>query len=469
MSNHAARIAASLRTEHVTAKIPWSSPPYVPKPNAGVPLESVARDARYSVLFETMNSVGAEAIAFGHHADDQVETFLMRIAKGTSTLGLGGMKAVRRFGMGGVVDGKMGWFGHLGMKRWIVRPLLSVSKDRILATCEANKLEYVTDSTNFQPQLTLRNTIRHALSKRRIDSEQYTPFHCDLKKMTDHAKTLGIPLDVSAGMEPLRGLVDHYAQAVATIQNQAQNHLTSCIRQSPPSSIVLSSDELARVTDPTIRLAMVTDILRYVSPYPWGSLRAESFRNSASLKLISSKLWSDQREKLRPFSAGAAVLWTPVAVNSKEEIKMASNFTCPDLSCGWLATRLPPYRNPGTADTVHIDLTLNHNRAIYNRTVTQLEQVLYDCRFLLTIDWTKFPEEISQLLARPNTHYKLLIVPYTRSYLPCIVLRSSNEDEPDVVLATPYYSVTLGSIPSKGGFGGASWVHWEFVRRISAN
>jgi tRNA(Ile)-lysidine synthase TilS/MesJ len=75
-----------------------------------------------------MNSVGAETIAFGHHADDQVETFLMRIAKGTSTLGLGGMKAVRRFGMGGVVDGKMGWFGHLGMKRWIVRPLLSVSK-----------------------------------------------------------------------------------------------------------------------------------------------------------------------------------------------------------------------------------------------------------------------------------------------------------------------------------------------------
>jgi tRNA(Ile)-lysidine synthase len=128
MSNHAARVAASLGTDHLTVEIPWSTPPYVPKPDAGAPLESIARDARYSVLFGTMNSVGAEAIAVGHHADDQVETFLMRIAKGTSVFGLGGMKPVRRFGMGGVADGKMGWFGHVGMDRWIVRPLLGVSK-----------------------------------------------------------------------------------------------------------------------------------------------------------------------------------------------------------------------------------------------------------------------------------------------------------------------------------------------------
>lgn len=41
------------------------------------------------------------------------------------------------------------------------------SKDRILATCEANKLEYVNDPSNFQPDFTIRNAIRHCL-----DSEE---------------------------------------------------------------------------------------------------------------------------------------------------------------------------------------------------------------------------------------------------------------------------------------------------------
>lgn len=129
MSDHAARIATSLGVEHLTRRIPWSTPPYVAKPEPGAPLESIARDARYSVLFESMSLTGSDAIAFGHHADDQVETLLMRLAKGTSVIGLSGMRPLRRFGMG-AEQGKMGSFGAAGMDRWIMRPLLEFPKVR---------------------------------------------------------------------------------------------------------------------------------------------------------------------------------------------------------------------------------------------------------------------------------------------------------------------------------------------------
>jgi tRNA(Ile)-lysidine synthase len=141
MSNHAAKIAASLDTEHVSAKIPWSTPPYGPKPKPGAPLERIARDARYSLLFDSMNRTGSEAIAFGHHADDQVETMLMRLAKGTTLLGLGGMKPVRRFGMGNSQEGTLGWFGPTGMNRSIIRPLLGVSKVGWAWWCSEMKLK----------------------------------------------------------------------------------------------------------------------------------------------------------------------------------------------------------------------------------------------------------------------------------------------------------------------------------------
>jgi tRNA(Ile)-lysidine synthase TilS/MesJ len=42
--------------------------------------------------------------------------------------------------------------------------MLTNIKDRILATCEENNLEYITDATNFQPHITLRNALRHTLA-----------------------------------------------------------------------------------------------------------------------------------------------------------------------------------------------------------------------------------------------------------------------------------------------------------------
>jgi hypothetical protein len=41
--------------------------------------------------------------------------------------------------------------------------VLIPTQDRILATCDAHNLEYITDSTNFQPDITLRNALRHVI------------------------------------------------------------------------------------------------------------------------------------------------------------------------------------------------------------------------------------------------------------------------------------------------------------------
>jgi tRNA(Ile)-lysidine synthase TilS/MesJ len=146
----AARAAATTfeTAHHSELRIPWGEPPFPSRPRpassegegegegeggTGESVESVARIARYQLMFDEMVARGPDdvrVLATGHHADDQVETVLMRLGAGSSALGLGGMRRVRRFGMalGGRREGDFGWFGHLGLERWIVRPLLDVSK-----------------------------------------------------------------------------------------------------------------------------------------------------------------------------------------------------------------------------------------------------------------------------------------------------------------------------------------------------
>jgi len=171
MANHSAKFAKSLGLQHITSRIPWSQPPFPPRPVEGQPFESIARVARYNSLFQAMTQKDVNVIAFGHHADDQIETSLIRLSWGSTAAGAGGMRPCRRWGMGIEQGGQGVSYGYEGMNRWIVRPLLDVSKERILATCDVNQLEYVTDPTNFQPSATLRNTIRHIIHRNDTDRQ----------------------------------------------------------------------------------------------------------------------------------------------------------------------------------------------------------------------------------------------------------------------------------------------------------
>lgn len=127
-------LSHSIGVENLSVSIPWSRPPFPPVPAPGSASEEIARRARAHLIFDLMQAHGCNALVMGHHADDQVETLLMRMALHRETaherrLGYSGMRPARRWGMGyGVRAGDLGWAGLGGMDTWILRPLLGVPK-----------------------------------------------------------------------------------------------------------------------------------------------------------------------------------------------------------------------------------------------------------------------------------------------------------------------------------------------------
>ena len=107
-------------------------------------LEETAREARRDFLRRTAAEQGCGVIALGHHRDDQVETFLHRLLRGTSLPGLAGMRP------------KSGPF---------IRPLLSFSRERIREYLGRKRISHIEDPSNRDPAFT-RNRIRHELIPR---------------------------------------------------------------------------------------------------------------------------------------------------------------------------------------------------------------------------------------------------------------------------------------------------------------
>ncbi len=108
----------------------------------GESLEEVARNERYRIFDTVMQERNIPLLAVAHHAGDNAETVLFRLARGTGLAGLCGIKQLRKIGQG-----------------YVTRPLLPFSKDEILAYCRDRNLSFVTDSTNLEPCCT-RNLLR---------------------------------------------------------------------------------------------------------------------------------------------------------------------------------------------------------------------------------------------------------------------------------------------------------------------
>jgi len=103
-----------------------------PAPLRGI--EAAARAARYALLLDAARQAGATHLATAHHRDDQAETFLMRLARGSGVYGLAAMaRDVERDGIR------------------LVRPLLDVPHDDLVAVVRAAGLQAVDDPHNADP------------------------------------------------------------------------------------------------------------------------------------------------------------------------------------------------------------------------------------------------------------------------------------------------------------------------------
>jgi len=128
------RLAKTLRVEHRTLR--WTGA----KPKTGI--QEAARNARYRLLADAARRAGAEYIVTAHTQDDQAETVLFRLIRGSGLSGLRGMSLLSPLPARGEREKK------------IARPFLSISKTRLLATLAAADIPFATDPSNRDPRFT---------------------------------------------------------------------------------------------------------------------------------------------------------------------------------------------------------------------------------------------------------------------------------------------------------------------------
>lgn len=227
-----AREAAFVAMECAALEIPLTSATWEKASSPRSPhvsFEMDARQRRYAFLFSTARQHGIDVIATGHHADDQAETVLFRILRGTGPEGLAGIAPSRE---------------ERGLR--IVRPLLGVTRDEVTAYAEAHGVDWREDASNTDERHQ-RNWIRHRLLP--FIGKEFNPqVDAALLRLADtvqHENAL------------LRGLVDEVYDA--TFRNGAfvRTQFTAqpealrrrILRKALPPGLVESQEQVARVVD----------------------------------------------------------------------------------------------------------------------------------------------------------------------------------------------------------------------------
>ena len=109
--------------------------------NHGLSIEEAARNKRYEFFFDTASNTGAVRIATAHTMDDNAETVIINLTRGTGTNGMSGIPPVRDM---------------------VIRPLLHVSRDEVMAFINEREILFVEDSTNGLDVYT-RNKVRRSI------------------------------------------------------------------------------------------------------------------------------------------------------------------------------------------------------------------------------------------------------------------------------------------------------------------
>jgi len=138
-SSHCAAFAATLDIDFLSVRADVDE-------RSGQGPEAAARDARYAALQALLQA--GDWLLSAHHKDDQAETLLLNLMRGSGPAGLAGIAEVRPFSLG-----------------WLVRPLLSVSRTELQNYAVENKLAWIDDPSNQDRQFD-RNYLRHEVMPR---------------------------------------------------------------------------------------------------------------------------------------------------------------------------------------------------------------------------------------------------------------------------------------------------------------
>jgi tRNA(Ile)-lysidine synthase len=122
-AKHVAKICKELEIPHTILK--WTGE----KPTAGV--EEKAREARYNLMLDYCKKNNIGVLMTAHQADDQIETFLINLGRGSGVYGLSGIREQT------IRDGII-----------IFRPLLGIYRTELEKFCQENKIQYFNDSMN---------------------------------------------------------------------------------------------------------------------------------------------------------------------------------------------------------------------------------------------------------------------------------------------------------------------------------
>ena len=220
-------LAASLDCRFVTKKAGPSLKP------GRASLEEKARDVRYRFLNEVKAQFSARKIATGHNLNDQAETVLMRLLRGSGPSGLSGIPPVRDI--------------------YIIRPLIEVTRREIELYLSSRGLGHITDSSNFKTRH-LRNEIRLNLLPQ---LEKYQP-----KIVEILGRTAGIMREENTWLE-----------------GKAERWIKKWAETGPGNGVVLPLSRFKGLPEP-----LKNHVLRQALKTTAGSLRRISLRNIDAIK-----------------------------------------------------------------------------------------------------------------------------------------------------------------------------------------
>lgn len=171
--------------------------------------EAAARVARYAALSELLTD--NDVLLTAHHADDQAETLLLQLLRGSGPHGLAAMPVLTELGAGK-----------------LLRPLLSVSRSELLAYAQAYELEWVDDPSNEDTELR-RNFIRHEVSP--LLGKQWPEYRENLQRSAGLQAEAASLLDdlASQDLAMCKGSIPH-ALSIQALTSQREERRRNVIR-----------------------------------------------------------------------------------------------------------------------------------------------------------------------------------------------------------------------------------------------